>query len=72
MYYDLTDTGEPGTTGVIDNANLYTPAMIFQSLNGGLLSVGQFKSDLLGRNSNLQSLQVKQFGQSDRYFKNII
>lgn len=72
MYYDLTDTGELGTTGVIDNVNLYTPSMIFQSLNGGVLSVGQFKTDLLGRNSNLQSIQVKQFAQSDRYLKNII
>ena len=67
MYYDLTDTGEPGTTGVIDNANLYTPAMIFQSLNSNVLSVGQFKTDLLGRNSNLQSLQVNQLVQNYGY-----
>ncbi len=67
MYYDLTDTGEPGTTGVIDNANLYTPAMIFQSLNSGVLSVGQFNADLLGRNNNLQSTQVNQLVQSYGY-----
>ncbi len=58
LYHDLTDSGEPTTTGVVDNVNLYTPSMIFQSLNSSVLSVGQFKTDLLGRNSNLQSLQV--------------
>ncbi len=67
LYYDLTDTGEPGFTGVVDNANLYTPNMIFESLNGGVLSVSQFKTDLLGRNNNLQSLQVNQLIQSYGY-----
>ncbi|GGZ34292.1 hypothetical protein GCM10007049_29570 [Echinicola pacifica] len=67
LYYDLTDTGEPTSTGVIDNVNLYTPAMIFQSLNGGVLSVGQFKTDLLKRNNNLQITQVNQLIQSYGY-----
>ncbi|MDF2159184.1 hypothetical protein P2G54_15080 [Algoriphagus sp. CAU 1675] len=67
LYYDLTDTGEPSSTGVVDNANLYTPAMIFQSLNSEVLSVGQFKTDLLSRNNNLQSTQVNQLVQSYGY-----
>lgn len=67
LYYDLTDTGEPSSTGVVDNANLYTPAMIFQSLNSGVLTVGQFKTDLLARQNNLQSNQVNQLVQSYGY-----
>jgi len=67
LYYDLTDTGEPSSTGVVDNANLYTPAMIFQSLNSGVLTVGQFKTDLLARQNNLQSTQVNQLVQSYGY-----
>lgn len=55
LYYDLTDTGEPSSTGVVDNVNGYTPAMIFQSLNTNVLTVGQFRTDLLIRQNNLQS-----------------
>jgi hypothetical protein len=67
LYYDLTGTGEPSSTGVVDNVNGYTPAMIFQSLNSGVLSVGQFKTDLLSRQNNLQSTQVNQLVQSYGY-----
>jgi len=67
LYYDLTDTGEPSSTGVVDNVNSYTPAMIFQSLNTNVLTVGQFRTDLLSRQNNLQSTQVNQLVQSYGY-----
>lgn len=67
LYYDLVDSGEPTSTGVIDNVNAYTPAMIFQSLNSNVLTVAQFKSDLLNRQNNLQSTQVNQLVQGYGY-----
>ncbi|SMD43378.1 hypothetical protein SAMN00777080_1970 [Aquiflexum balticum DSM 16537] len=55
MYYDLTDSGEPLSTLVIDNVNAYTPGMIFTSLWSDVVTVNQFRNDLLLRNGNVQS-----------------
>lgn len=41
--------------------------MIFQSLNSSVLSIGQFKTDLLARNNNQQSTQANQLVQSYGY-----
>ena len=54
-------------TGEEINVNGYTPAMIFQSLNTNVLTVGQFRTDLLSRQNNLQSTQVNQLVQSYGY-----
>ncbi|MEP1087698.1 hypothetical protein [Algoriphagus sp.] len=67
LYYDLTDTSEPSSTAIVDNVNAYTPAMIFQSLSSNVLTVGQFKTDLLARQNNLQSTQVTQLVQGYGY-----
>lgn len=60
MYYDLTDSGEPLSTLVIDNVNDDTPGMIFTSLWSDVVSVNQFRNDLLFRSGNVQSPQVNQ------------
>lgn len=67
MFYDLIDSGEPSSTLVIDNVNGYTPGMIFQSIGANVLTIGQFKTDLLGRHGNIQSPQVNQLVQSYGY-----
>lgn len=67
MYYDLTDSGEPLSTLVIDNVNAYTPGMIFTSLWSDVVTVNQFRNDLLFRSGNIQSAQVNQLVQSYGY-----
>lgn len=67
MFYDLTDTGEPLSTLVIDNVNAYSPGMIFTSLWSNVLSVSHFRNDLLQRSGNTQSAQVNQLVQSYGY-----
>ena len=67
MYYDLTDSGEPLSTLVIDNVNAYTSGMIFTSLWADVVSVNQFRNDLLLRSGNVQSAQVNQLVQSYGY-----
>jgi hypothetical protein len=67
MYYYLTDSGEPLSTLVIDNVNAYTPGMIFTSLWSDVVTVTQFRNDLLSRNGNVQSAQVNQLVQSYGY-----
>ncbi len=67
MYYDLTDSGEPLSTLVIDNVNAYTPGMIFTSLSSNVVTVNQFRNDLVPRHGNIQSAQVNQLVQSYGY-----
>jgi hypothetical protein len=67
MYYDLMDTGEPVSTLVIDNVNAYTTGMIFTSLWSDVVTVSQFRNDLLLRSGNVQSAQVNQLVQSYGY-----
>jgi len=67
MSYNFMDHIKTELTGEEINVNGITPAMIFQSLNTNVLTVGQFKTDLLARENNLQSTQVNQLLQSYGY-----
>jgi hypothetical protein len=67
MFNKIIDCIKTESTGQEINVNLYTPAMIFQSLNSNVLTVGQFRTDLLSRQNNLQSTQVNQLVQSYGY-----
>jgi|GEM_PF-2716334 hypothetical protein len=67
MFNKIIDCIKTESTGEEINVNLYTSAMIFQILNSSVLSVGHFKADLLGRNSNLQSTEVNQLVQDYGY-----
>ena len=58
---------EPVSTLVIDNVNAYTTGMIFTSLWSDVVSVTQFRNDLLQRSGNTQSAQVNQLVQSYGY-----
>jgi hypothetical protein len=53
---------EPVSTQVIDNA--YTTGIIFTSLWSGVVTVNEFRNDLLSRSGNVQSAQVNQLVQS--------
>lgn len=55
------------STLVIDNVNAYTPGMIFTSLWSGVVTVNEFRNDLLLRSGNAQSAQVNQLVQSYGY-----
>ncbi|MBC6609730.1 hypothetical protein H8B15_02270 [Hymenobacter sp. BT507] len=60
LYHDMTDTGEPTGTGVVDNVNTYTAAQIFDALRSDVLSVRQFQNKILPRNGYQQSPEVEQ------------
>lgn len=57
----------PLSTLVIDNVNAYTTGMIFTSLWSDVVTVSQFRNDLLSRSGNVQSAQVNQLVQSYNY-----
>jgi len=63
----MTHKSKPLTSREIDNVNAYTTGMIFTSLWSNVLSVSQFRNDLLQRSGNIQSAQVNQLVQSYGY-----
>lgn len=60
----MTHNRKPLSTLVIDNVNAYTTGMIFTSLWSGVVTVNEFRNDLLSRSANVQSAQVNQLVQS--------
>jgi hypothetical protein len=67
LYHDLTDTGEPTLTGVLDNVNTYSSQQIFRGLQPSVTTVQGFRQELLNRNNNQQATEVNQLVTSYRY-----
>jgi hypothetical protein len=57
--YDLTDVGENiSTTGIVDNANAYTPQRIFKAYTSSVRDISSLKTELLSSNAGLQTNEV--------------
>ena len=67
MFHDMTDTGEPTSTGVTDNVNGYTMAQVFRGLRPEVTEVREYQQLVLSQNSNRQAAEMNQLLTSYRW-----
>jgi len=56
--FDMTETGEPTTTTILDEVNSYNLSEIFTALASNVLSVRDFHALVLAQNTNKQKSAV--------------
>ena len=67
LYHDMTDTGEPAFTGVVDNVNAFTPATAFRGLQADVLSVREYEDKVRAQTNGRQAAQMGQLVTSYQY-----
>lgn len=60
LYHDMTDNSEPTFTGVTDNVDAFTPAMVFHGLQSNVSTVRDYQALINSQTAGTQAAQLNQ------------